>query len=78
MPLVPMLVTLFPIVTLVRLGHLVNASVPILVTLFGIVTPDRVQTANEPSPMVVTGIRNNIISCLATRKRNQNILAQVE
>ena len=51
----PMLVTLLPIVTLVRLVQSENAESPMLVTLLGIVTLVRLeQPENAESPMLVT------------------------
>jgi hypothetical protein len=51
-----MLVTPFPIVTLVKLVQPANAPLPMLVTLLGIVTlVSLVQSENAFSPMLVTG-----------------------
>ena len=50
-----MLVTLFGIVTEVKLPHLLKASFPMLVTLFGIDKEVKLlQPAKAPSPMLVT------------------------
>jgi len=58
----PILVTVFPIVTLVRAVQPLNALKPILVTLFGMVTlvKDR-QLLNALKPILVTGYPPNIL-----------------
>ena len=75
---IPMLVTLLPMVTLVRPVQSRNAFAPMLVTLSGMVTLVRpVQLANALYPMLVTLIGNGEITA-SSRGSNQHSAILVE
>ena len=64
-----MLVTLVPIVTLVRLEQLANASIPMLATLSGIVTLVRAkQLPNVSSSMLLT--LSGIVTLVKAQEKN--------